>query len=71
MKYCRYCSNCITCEHCYYCEEREITLSPKQIRRPTTCPAFHLSFTGDVDTGRRYRPKKEKSAVSNVGISLF
>ena len=71
MKYCRYCSNCIPCEHCYYCEEQERTLSPEQIRRPTTCPAFRLSITGDVDTGRRYRPKAEKPAVNDAEISLF
>ena len=71
MKYCRYCSNCITCEDCYYCEAREITLSSEQIHHSTTCSEFHLSFTGDVDTGCRYRPKKKKLVVSDAGISLF
>lgn len=71
MKYCRYCANCITSGDCYYCDEREIVLSYTQIRRPTSCSDFYPSCMGDVDTGRRYRPKQKKLVVSDVGISLF
>ena len=71
MKYCRYCANCITSGDCYYCDEREIVLSYTQIRRPTLCSDFYPSCMGDVDTGKMYRPKKRKSVVRDVGVSLF
>lgn len=58
-QYCRYCSFC-----CYgdipYCTFYEKELTDKKIRQQNRCVAFDLSPLGDVESGKQYRPRKNK-----------
>ena len=58
-QYCRYCSFCIEGD-CYYCTDHEEVLSEKKIRQVNHCADFALSPTGDIITGRQYKPRTGK-----------
>ena len=55
MKYCRYCAFCINGD-AYYCTDHDKVLN--RVDRPTNCPDFVMSKLGDVDPGKRYKPRE-------------
>ena len=71
MKYCRYCAFCINGD-AYYCTDRDKVLN--RVDRPTNCPDFVMSELGDVDTGKRYKPREPRrmnNAAAVQQITLF
>lgn len=58
-QYCRYCAFCIDGD-VLYCTDHQKVLSEQGIRRPNKCADFALSDLGDVETGRRYRPRQTR-----------
>lgn len=62
MKYCRYCCYCILGDW-YFCTCHNKVL--KRIDKPTSCEDFIESELGDVETGKRYKPrvKEEKNQI--------
>ena len=58
-QYCRYCAFYHDGD-AYYCSAREIVLSDAYVRTPNRCPDYVMSDLGDVDTGRKYQPRREK-----------
>lgn len=67
MKYCRYCCYCILGD-CYFCTCHNKVL--KRIDKPTSCEDFIESELGDVETGKKYQPRK-KVKDDNEQKSLF
>lgn len=65
MRYCRYCAFCIDGD-CYYCTCHDKVLN--NVKRPTSCPDFVMSVNGDVDTGKRYKPKKPREKDNAVTV---
>ena len=75
-QYCRYCA------HCFQADEDEFRCSdhPKgeqphwnraQINRENHCPNFDLSDLGDVETGKQYTPRKEKTAADKNQMTIW
>ena len=58
-QYCRYCAFL-----CYgdapYCTDHDKVMSESTIKSVNHCSDFALSDLGDVETGRMYRPRKER-----------
>lgn len=63
MKYCRYCCYCIVGD-CYYCTCHSKVL--KRVDRATNCEDYIESDHGDVETGKRYKPrvKEENNQIA-------
>ena len=60
MKYCRYCAFCISGD-AYYCTSKEKELSRWQVYRGIKCGDFVLSELGCIETGKQYKPQKDKT----------
>ena len=58
-QYCRYCAFCHDGD-AFYCGEHEKVLSEAYIKTPNRCPDYVMSDLGDVETGRKYQPRREK-----------
>ena len=62
-QYCRYCAHCFEADD-FRCSDHPQGLKPhwtrEQINRPNNCPNFALSDLGDVETGKMYKPRKER-----------
>ena len=69
-QYCRYCAFCIDGD-CYYCTAQDRVLKPAETRRVRVCPDFQLSELGDVDSGKQYQPRKQKSDDGAKPISIW
>lgn len=63
-QYCRYCAHCFEADD-FRCSDHPKGLQPhwtrEQINRPNHCPNFVASDLGDVESGKMYRPKKERA----------
>lgn len=68
MKYCRYCSFCFYGD-VYYCSDKDKVLN--RIDKPVNCNHFVESELGDVNTGKRYRPRRKHKKDTTRQISLF
>ncbi len=62
-KYCRYCAFCIPNDS-YYCTAKDKVLS--NINRPVNCDEYAESELGDVDTGRKYKPREPKPKTAEL-----
>ena len=69
-QYCRYCAFCINGD-CYYCTAQERVLTPAETRRVRVCKDFALSDLGDVDSGKRYKPRVKKCDDGAKTISIL
>ena len=69
-QYCRYCAFCINGD-CYYCTAQERVLTPAETRRVRVCKDFALSDLGDVDSGKRYKPRVKKCDNGAKTISIW
>lgn len=58
-QYCRYCAFCIRGD-VYYCVEKNTVLRKNATKAANTCADYVESELGDVDTGKMYKPRKEK-----------
>lgn len=58
-QYCRYCAFCFEGD-VFFCGEHDKVLSERSIKRENHCSDFVLSELGDVESGRQYKPRKEK-----------
>lgn len=63
MKYCRYCAYCVNGDT-YYCNRHNKELSRVDI--VTHCADHVMSELGDVDTGRQYMPRKQRSTEDDM-----
>lgn len=71
-QYCRYCAFCIRGDYPYYCKNKKISISKSKVMSTNKCERFTLSDTGDVDTGKQYRPRiKEKKEPFIDYVQLF
>lgn len=59
-QYCRYCAFC-SYGDIAYCGEYDKTMSDSTIRRENHCKRFAYSELGDVETGKQYQPRREKT----------
>ena len=66
-KYCRYCSWCI-CGDPYYCGCFDKVL--KRVDKATNCTEFVESELGDVDTGRKYKPRPRGKKLQQIGFDF-
>jgi hypothetical protein len=59
-QYCKFCASCCHGD-VYYCLTFEKVLSESYIRKQNSCKEFALCDLGDVDTGKPYIPRGNKS----------
>ncbi len=65
-KYCRYCAYCVLGD-CYYCTSKDKVLN--SVNKAVNCKDYVESECGDVETGKKYKPREKKS--NNNQLSLF
>ena len=64
-QYCRYCAFC-TYGDVAYCGVYEWTMTDGAIRKENHCKSFVYSELGDVESGKQYRPRREKTQEENL-----
>lgn len=62
-QYCRYCAYCINGD-CYYCTSKDKVLNRVDVA--VKCKDFELSVLGDVETGKKYKPRIKTECRENV-----
>lgn len=59
-QYCKYCAYCVDGD-AYYCTLKDIVLSESKVKRTNCCADYQYSVLGDVDSGKQYTPRKQRS----------
>lgn len=59
-QYCKFCCLCSSGD-VYYCSYLEKVLTASAVKQPNECEFFALCDLGDVDTGKPYIPRGNRS----------
>ncbi len=59
-QYCKYCAYCVDGD-AYYCTLKDIVLSESKVRRTNRCADYQYSVLGDVNSGKQYTPRNQRS----------
>lgn len=65
-QYCVYCAFCVYGD-VFFCTKHDVVLSESKAKHINQCASYAESELGHVETGKRYKPRKEKE---NDGVQI-